>query len=136
LHFTSLLKGTLVDSAQAFGSHVNSYMNDHYYEVNSNARRGQREPSVRYSLPAININRGRDHGIPGYNYYRALCGLNYAKSFDDLWNVPIESRQRLASVYEHVNDVDLFTGGTSEFPIIGGAVGPTFACKFVQFFSI
>ncbi len=120
----------MVDSAQAFGTHVNAYLNDHYFEMGSSAKKRQREPRVRFSLPAININRGRDHGIPGYNYYRALCGLNYAKTWSDLWNVPVETQHRLASVYEHVNDVDLFTGGTSEFPIPGGAVGPTFACDY------
>ena len=42
--------------------------------------------------------------------------------------------QRLSSAYEHVDDVDLFTGGLSERPVVGGVVGPTFACILGQQF--
>ena len=31
---------------------------------------------------AINIQRGRDHGIPGYNALREVCGIKKAKDFD------------------------------------------------------
>ena len=40
-------------------------------------------------LIAINMQRGRDHGIPGYVRYREICGVGRATDFDDLRsNIP------------------------------------------------
>ena len=41
---------------------------------------------------AMNIQRGREHGIPGYNTYRELCGLKKATSFDDLKDSILEGK--------------------------------------------
>jgi hypothetical protein len=62
-------------------------------------------------LAAINIKRGRDHGIPAYNQWRRACGLTPFQSWSDMVVATSpQSVDRLSTVYEHVDDVDLFTG--------------------------
>ena len=39
-----------------------------------------------------------------------------------------EALARLATVYSHVADVDLWVGGLVETPLAGSLVGPTFHC--------
>ena len=86
-------------------------------------------------LAALNIQRGRDHGLAAYNIWREQCGLRRFQDWSDMKDVMSATTvNRLASVYDHVDDVDLFTGGLSERPVVGGVVGPTFACILGQQF--
>ena len=89
-------------------------------------------PGKRFGLDlvALNIQRGRDHGLPGYVKYRELCGLSRITSFDDLKRVFSNPQvpDVMARLYKSVEDIDLFIGGTSESPMQDAAVGPTFAC--------
>ena len=80
-------------------------------------------------LVALNIQRGRDHGLPGYNNYRDLCGLPRLETFNN--SAPALSRLSLlqmAAIYRHPDDVDLFTGLMSEERLEGALVGPTLGC--------
>ncbi|XP_041367982.1 chorion peroxidase-like [Gigantopelta aegis] len=74
-------------------------------------------------LAAINIQRGRDHGFPGYNDYRKLFGNPSITSGPK----GLQNKHLLQYVYNHLNDVDLYTGGLMETPLPGAMVGPTFA---------
>ncbi|BFF91916.1 uncharacterized protein DMAD_10081 [Drosophila madeirensis] len=87
-------------------------------------------------LAAINIQRGRDHGIAPYSAWRVPCGLTPIQSWDDFANVVgPESAKRIGHAYRSVHDIDLFVGGIAERPVVGGLVGPTFACIIAQQFS-
>ena len=86
-------------------------------------------------LAALNIQRGRDHGLAPYNIWREQCGLTRFRNFSQMEEVIDRSTVRaIRRVYDHVDDVDLFSGGLAERPVVGGLVGPTFACIIGQQF--
>uniref|UniRef100_A0A182JVP7 Uncharacterized protein n=1 Tax=Anopheles christyi TaxID=43041 RepID=A0A182JVP7_9DIPT len=87
-------------------------------------------------LAAINIQRGRDHGLPAYVNWRGPCGLSTVKDWSDLERVMgPASTNRLRKAYRTIDDIDLFVGGLAERPVVGGIVGPTFSCIIAQQFS-
>ncbi|MEM8609218.1 MAG: peroxidase family protein [Myxococcota bacterium] len=75
-----------------------------------------------FDLPSLNIQRGRDHGLPGYNDVREAMGLEPKASFADVSSDPIV-QARLADVYESPSDIDVWVGGLAEDPVNGGHVG-------------
>ena len=80
-------------------------------------------------LVALNVQRGRDHGLPGYNAFREVCGMKKVDSFDYFADfIPEKIVDRLKLIYAHPDDVDLFIGGISEIPVHGALLGPTFQC--------
>ena len=86
-------------------------------------------------LASINIQRGRDHGLAPYNIWREQCGLKRFQTWDEVFEAMDEvTAERMRSVYEDIDDVDLFTGGMAERPVVGGIIGPTFACILGQQF--
>jgi len=80
-------------------------------------------------LVAVNIQRGRDHGLPGYNKYREICTGRKAKDWSDL-RKSIEPRhiEQLRRVYKHVDDIDLYVGGFLEAAHEDSILGPVFKC--------
>ncbi len=55
----------------------------------------------RNDLVAINICRGREHGIPGYNAYREFCRLKRAHDFQDLSDtMDFETIKKMQMIYK------------------------------------
>ncbi|XP_071091009.1 myeloperoxidase-like [Haliotis cracherodii] len=85
-----------------------------------------------FDLASLNIQRGRDHGIPGYNAWRRWCKLpaaeNFGTGFNGLVDHPSDAARLLGQLYSHPDDIDLFPGAISERPLPGGVVGATIAC--------
>ncbi|HIK31390.1 MAG TPA: peroxiredoxin [Oscillatoriales cyanobacterium M59_W2019_021] len=78
-----------------------------------------------FDLASLNLQRGRDHGLPAYNQMRVALGLGAATSFADITsNMAVQNA--LASVYDSVDDVDLWIGGLAEDHVNGGMVGGIF----------
>ena len=80
-----------------------------------------------FDLVAINIQRGRDHGIPDYNTLREGLGLSRKESFEDITS-DVEIAEKMKKLYNgNVDNVDAFVGGLAEPHVEGGAVGELFA---------
>ena len=73
---------------------------------------------VSLDLVALNIQRGRDHGLPGYTAYREEIGRPKPKSFDELDKIDPKFREILKNIYKDVDDIDLFAGEFSLLPPI------------------
>ncbi|MDX1711258.1 MAG: peroxidase family protein, partial [Rhodovibrionaceae bacterium] len=78
-----------------------------------------------FDLASLNIQRGRDHGLPSYNGARVALGLPPATSFDDITSDP-DIRARLRTVYASVDEVDLWVGGLAEDDHAQSLFGETF----------
>ena len=81
-------------------------------------------------LIALNIQRGRDHGLRGYNDYRHHCQVGRASNFSELRNTMSDKAiAKLRSVYNSIDDIDLYAGAMMETPgvqfiFVGPESGP------------
>ena len=79
-----------------------------------------------FDLVALNIQRGRDHGLPGYNVMRLAAGLAPAQSFSDI-STDAEIQSRLDAAYDSVDDIDAWVGGLAEDVLPQAHLGETFS---------
>lgn len=81
-------------------------------------------------LASLNIQRGRDHGLPSYNDAREDLGLERKSSFEEI-NSTILISSRLAAAYDSVDDIDIWIGGLAENAYQNSMLGELFTtiCK-------
>jgi hypothetical protein len=87
-----------------------------------------------FDLTALNIQRGRDHGLPSYNDARRGLGLAPKATFADITSDPLMS-QRIEEAYGDVERVDVWVGGLAEDPAPGSMLGELFTLVLVDQFT-
>eukprot|EP00092_Neocalanus_flemingeri_P030111 GFUD01032689.1.p1 GENE.GFUD01032689.1~~GFUD01032689.1.p1 ORF type:complete len:572 (-),score=127.85 GFUD01032689.1:413-2128(-) len=121
----NLLRGQSLEAAPAQDKAFNEDIMNHLFEENDDGG---------LDLPALNIQRARDHGIPGYNRYREICAsgsFGAADNFNGLFEdgyLSNDDIRKLSLVYDDVEDIDLYVGSILEKPHKDSLVGPTFKC--------
>ncbi|MGD1702942.1 peroxidase family protein [Dapis sp. BLCC M229] len=73
-------------------------------------------------LPSLNIQRGRDHGLGSYNDAREALGLTRKNNFSDI-SSDQEVVAALESVYDSVDDVEIWVGMLSEDNLPNASIG-------------
>merc|ERR1712117_793520 len=116
-----LVRGMSEQGSQLWDNSFVEDIRNHLFE-SSSGRGG-------LDLVAVNIQRGRDHGLPGYNKYKEICTGDKARTFDDLRKVMSATHvAQLKSVYRDVDDIDLYVGGFLEKAHEDSILGPVFKC--------
>jgi len=122
------IRGQSQETAPAWDPAFTDDITNHLFESNEDNFGG-------LDLTALNIQRGREHGVPGYNRYRDVCKYGAASSWADLRRrsrrdgyLTQDAIDRLERVYDNVEDIDLFVGGTLELEHDDSILGPAFKC--------
>ncbi|NXG75917.1 PERM Myeloperoxidase, partial [Baryphthengus martii] len=81
-------------------------------------------------LAALNMQRGRDHAIPGYNAWRRFCGLSQPQNTDEFSEVLGNPKlaKKFMELYGTPDNIDLWIGVIAEPFVPRGRVGPLLAC--------
>ncbi len=87
-----------------------------------------------FDLAALNIQRGRDHGLPDYNSARLQLGLQPAESFADISSDP-EVQAKLREAYGSLDDIDVWVGALAEDHVRGASVGELVQAVLVEQFT-
>ena len=129
-----MLRGQAFEDAPAWDPAFNEDVMNHLFEEGNNGG---------LDLTALNIQRGRDHGIPGYNRYRQICASGNYRAVDDFDGLSSDGYlssddiRKLRDAYDDVEDIDLFVAGVLEKTHSDSLVGPIFKCiigdQFIRF---
>ncbi len=76
-------------------------------------------------LFALDVQRGRDVGLPTFNEARVAYGLPAVTNFSQISSDPAVQAQ-LQQLYGSVDNVELFVGGIVEDHVRGSSLGATF----------
>uniref|UniRef100_A0A672JIV5 Myeloid-specific peroxidase n=1 Tax=Salarias fasciatus TaxID=181472 RepID=A0A672JIV5_SALFA len=92
---------------------------------------------IALDLGSLNMQRGRDHGLPGYNTWRKFCGLSQPRNQAELARV-LNNEDLARSLFQHYgtpDNIDVWLAGVAEPFVTGGRVGSLFACLIARQFK-
>lgn len=87
-----------------------------------------------FDLASLNLERGRDHGLPGFNQVRRDFGLPRYRRFAHI-HTDSSVNRALRDAYGDVDDIDPWIGGLSEPQAPGALVGETWRAVLADQFT-
>ncbi|XP_068168847.1 eosinophil peroxidase isoform X2 [Antennarius striatus] len=97
----------------------------------------QAQGGMPLDLGALNLQRGRDHGLPGYGSWRRYCSLSVPTTTSELAEIlnNVTLAQKFQLLYGTPHNIDVWVGAISEAPLPGGRVGPLLSCLLSKQFK-
>ncbi len=113
-----IVRGLISTNALRMDEFLNSVLTTQLFQTSA---------SVGLDLASLNIQRGRDHGLPPYLTWRNFCTkvFKVASPFENLM-----TKVHFLNVYGSLDTVDLWIGGLAEERLKESLLGATFACIF------
>ena len=130
----------VIDSPELVDEALRGLMSQYANELDTQLIDGVRnflfapQGGVGTDLAALNIQRGRDHGLADYNTMRAVYGLAPASTFADITS-DAALQGKLALVYEDVDNIDAWVGALAEDHLPGASVGELMASGLLDQFT-
>lgn len=113
-----IVQGWVRQPARLVDEFLNSVLTSQLFETS---------PGNGLDLATLNIQRGRDHGLPRYGTWKRFCSDGFGLESDFRNEL---TAIRLRKLYGSDDNIDLFVGALAEEPILGSAVGSVLTCIF------
>ena len=126
----SILRGLLASNSRRRDEFMDTVLTTRLFE-SATSSSGYAPTPGGLDLAALNIQRGRDHGIPPYHVVRDFCKNKYNISS------PINNSntsRRILELYGTMETVDLYVGALAEQSLPGSVLGATLACIIAETF--
>ena len=129
-----VLRGLLTSNARRTDEFLVGVLTNELFKTSSAGSGWNVSPgSPGTDLASLNIQRGRDHGLPPYstvrNYCQKVYGMQNPTFANDLTFV------RALQTYGSLETADLWPLGLAETPLPKSLIGPTFSCLFADAFK-
>ena len=116
-----ILRGLAVIRSNAVDEFLNKVLTSQLFAEEGN--------DLGMDLASLNIQRGRDHGLPTYRQWEKICSKVYPRVRASFSHE--DTRQILKETYGpqgFLRGIDLWVGGLAENTLPRAQLGPTFAC--------